>query len=77
MQHARVDYQRIQDPEGLIPEKEPVFLIRAQDNIGWMAVVCWCILAKLVGADKKIIKLAMRQALRMLDWPLKKTADVR
>jgi hypothetical protein len=31
MKHAREDYNRIQDPANLIPEDEPVFLLRAQD----------------------------------------------
>lgn len=31
MKHARDDYNRIQDPAGLIPEDEPVFLLRGQD----------------------------------------------
>lgn len=31
MKHARSDYDRIQDPEGLIPENEPVFLLRGKD----------------------------------------------
>lgn len=32
MKHARSDYDRIQDPQGLIPDGEPVFLLRAQDK---------------------------------------------
>ena len=31
MKHARPDYDPIQDPRGLIPDDEPVFLIRGQD----------------------------------------------
>jgi hypothetical protein len=31
MKHSRADYNRIQDPAGLIPDCEPVFLLRAQD----------------------------------------------
>lgn len=30
MLHAREDYNRFQDPEGLIPDDEPVFLLRGQ-----------------------------------------------
>lgn len=33
MKHARSDYNRIQDPDGLIPEDEPVMLFRAQDQL--------------------------------------------
>jgi len=32
MRHARQDYNRIQDPHGLIPEDEPVMLFRGQDK---------------------------------------------
>ena len=32
MKHAREDYNRIQDPAGLIPADEPVFLLRGQDE---------------------------------------------
>ena len=32
MKHAREDYNRFQDPEGLIPQDEPVFLLRGQDE---------------------------------------------
>lgn len=33
MKHAREDYNRIQDPEGKIPEDEPVMLFRAKDKL--------------------------------------------
>ena len=33
MRHARSDYDRIQDPAGLIPDDEPVLLIRGQDTL--------------------------------------------
>lgn len=32
MKHARDDYAPIQDPRGIIPEDEPVFLLRGQDQ---------------------------------------------
>ncbi len=32
MRHSRADYNRIQDPANLIPEDEPVFLLRGQDK---------------------------------------------
>lgn len=31
MKHARKDYDRIQDPQNIIPKDEPVFLFRGQD----------------------------------------------
>lgn len=65
MKHARKDYNRIQDPDGLIPEDEPVFLIRGQDTAGPGAVEVWAMLAEALGADEKIIYAARLQALEM------------
>ena len=55
MRHAREDYNRIQDPEGLIPEDEPVFLIRGQDQVGAETVERWAFLATAAGADVEIV----------------------
>lgn len=41
MIHAREDYNRIQDPAGLIPVDEPVFLLRAQDLLAPTTVRRW------------------------------------
>jgi hypothetical protein len=41
MKHARADYQRIQDPAGLIGEDEPVFLLRAKDKLAPDTVRAW------------------------------------
>ena len=41
MKHARSDYDRIQDPSRIIPEDEPVFLLRAQDISAPAAVEKW------------------------------------
>ena len=38
MKHARDDYNRIQDPAGLIPADEPVFLLRGQDKLAIKAM---------------------------------------
>lgn len=43
MKHARPDYNRIQDPAGLIPEDEPVFLLRGQDVLAPSLVKDWAI----------------------------------
>lgn len=68
MRHAREDYNRIQDPAGLIPEDEPVFLIRGQDFAAPVAVRAWANEAAFQGADTEIIEAARRQADAMEDW---------
>ena len=68
MKHAREDYNRIQDPDGKIPEAEPVFLIRGQDVAGPDAVLHWAKLAESRGACVDIVQSAREQALRMRDW---------
>lgn len=72
MKHARADYDRIQDPAGLIPENEPVFLLRAQDQTAAKTVMFWASLQP-EGPAKT---LALAHACRMKDWPVKKIADV-
>lgn len=76
MKHARPDYQRIQDPQGLIPDDEPVFLIRAQDQVSAQAVRAWANLHRLNGGADNLFTLAMQQADQMEAWPKKKAADM-
>jgi len=68
MFHARKDYNRIQDPEGKIPEDEPVFLLRGQDVTAPEVVEYWADLAAARGASNEIVMAAREQSLRMKDW---------
>ena len=72
MLHARPDYQRIQDPAGKIPEDEPVFLLRAQDQTAVKVLEYWISL----NSDDTAIHLAQEHVERMKAWPVKKRADV-
>jgi hypothetical protein len=65
MKHAREDYNRIQDPAGLIPEDEPVFLMRAPDLAAPFAVMAWVQEAMRFGAADAILRAAFEQALAM------------
>ena len=44
MIHARGDYQRIQDPHGKIAIDEPVFLVRAKDELAPKIMEYWATL---------------------------------
>ena len=68
MKHARSDYQRIQDPANLIPADEPVFLLRAKDEVAPLTVERWAALAEQAGADHAIVKAARDQAASMRRW---------
>ncbi|MHB1870843.1 MAG: hypothetical protein ACYCT1_08315 [Steroidobacteraceae bacterium] len=68
MKHAREDYQRIQDPAKLIPEDEPVFLLRGQDAAALAAVEEWVNEAGRLGASPAMIGSAQAQADRMRQW---------
>lgn len=70
MKHSRKDYNRIQDPEGKIPEDEPVFLLRAQDEIAPIIVMQWAMLYEQNNGDKKLVELAKNQARDMLEWQI-------
>lgn len=76
MKHARPDYGRIQDPSGLIPDDEPVFLLRAQDIIAPDLVAAWAKLAAQNGVSHEMCSLALSHADRMREWPKKKTPDL-
>lgn len=75
MKHARADYNRIQDPAGLIPEDEPVFLLRGQDELACKAVAYYAELCKAVQAPEIAAK-AEAHARAMADWPKKKVPDL-
>jgi hypothetical protein len=68
MKHARKDYDRIQDPSGIIPDDEPVFLIRGQDVAGPDAVSAWADCAEACGADARIVERARRWANVMIQY---------
>lgn len=74
MLHARDDYNRIQDPAKLIPDDEPVFLLRAQDKTASAVVRFWASLN--VHGNTAAVSLALQHADRMDAWPTKKWADV-
>ena len=68
MQHARPDYNRIQDPAGLIPDDEPVFPIRGRDMAAPGAVEAWANLAEALGADTNIVTAARDHAALMRQY---------
>lgn len=76
MKHARPDYDRIQDPAELIPEDEPVFLLRGQDKLAPSIVEVWAEKASALGASQKIVTAAFRQASRMRAWQMQHGAKV-
>lgn len=76
MIHARPDYQRFQDPNGKIPEDEPVFLLRGQDKVAAATVRIWAVLHRLSGGGEQIARLASHHADLMEQWPKKKLADL-
>ena len=68
MVHSREDYNRIQDPAGLIPVDEPVFLLRAQDPSAAPAIRKWAEENLRNGGDPEATRLALVQAGRMEAW---------
>lgn len=76
MRHARADYDRIQDPAGLIPVEEPVFLLRGQDRNAAAAVRVWAKLVEDEGGSPEIVAAARDHADKMDAWPKKKTPDL-
>lgn len=73
MKHAREDYNRFQDPAGLIPEDEPVFLLRGQDKYAAAIVELYSTLVK----DAKVAAATKQLAQWMRDWPKHKEPDIK
>jgi len=76
MRHARDDYNRIQDPAGLIPDDEPVFLLRGQDKFAAQAVANYADIVAANGGDPQIVAWARAWAQEMECWRPQKRPDM-
>jgi hypothetical protein len=77
MKHARPDYNRIQDPAGLIPPDEPVFLLRAQDEFAADTLRDYAARVQLNrGASADLVAATLTQADAMDAWPHHKAPDL-
>lgn len=68
MKHFRDDYNRIQDPLGLIPESEPVFLLRGQDKFAPALLLRWAAELRLQGGDPAMARIVEDGAQEMIEW---------
>lgn len=75
MIHARDDYNRIQDPANKIPAEEPVFLLRAQDELAYKVVLYYVHLCAEEGLEE-IAGMAANHAKKMKQWSVKKKPDL-
>jgi hypothetical protein len=77
MKHARDDYNRIQDPARLIPDDEPVFLLRGQDQFAAEVLRYYAYLVqRSKGHDEMLVQRTVDQAAAMDAWPKKKAPDL-
>lgn len=79
MFHIRPDYNRIQDPDGKIPDDEPVFLIRGQDKVAAKVLNYYAMCAAEEGASLELVNMVNEQAKNMREWNEKircKTPDL-
>lgn len=72
MKHARPDYNRIQDPQGIIPHEEPVFLFRAQDKYGHLLVERYAEWLEADGVDPEMVQTVRDHAARMKAWAVRR-----
>lgn len=70
MIHARKDYDRIQDPSGLIPEDEPVMLFRGQDVLAPVLLAKYADLLRQHSAAPEMIAAVLSQEQLMRKWQL-------
>jgi hypothetical protein len=76
MKHARPDYDRIQDPAGLIPEDEPVFLLRGQDRYAASVLEMYAVAVEANQGNSELVRLTRQQAKKMKAWPKHKEPDL-
>lgn len=68
MKHARQDYDRIQDPAGLIPDNEPVMVLRGQDIAAPAALRAYATAASAAGASDALVLTVLKHARAMEKW---------
>jgi hypothetical protein len=69
MRHLRTDYDPIQDPRPSgIGEGEPVFLLRAKDELAPTTVHRWATLLEERGGDSELVEAARDWADAMYEW---------
>ena len=68
MKHARKDYDRIQDPDELIPDNEPVFLLRGQDVLAPELLRQWAVKLLLRGGSGIMAEMVINHAKEMEEW---------
>ena len=71
MIHARKDYNHIQDPSGKIAKDEPVFILRAKDELAPLMLVQWASELVKRGGDKEMAKMVTDHAVKMCNWQSK------
>jgi len=80
MKHAHEKFNTVQDSSERIPEDEPVFLIRGQDEFAVKTIEFWLSLYHEWGQSddkkrEKVEALVLNHLERIKAWPKKKTPD--
>jgi hypothetical protein len=68
MRHARADYNRIQDPAGIIPADMRVFLILEKDLAAVPTIRAYAVFAERLGASAEFVDSARRWAADIEAW---------
>ena len=78
MLHARLDWNQMTPEEfyAHIPPEEPVFMVRAQDQVAADTVRTWARLNEIAGGDPELTRMAQVQAELMDQWHFHKLADL-
>jgi hypothetical protein len=74
MKTGREDYEGA-GKQSAIHEREPTFILRAQDDGAQATIEFWCRWQLVHGAPPAVIEQALQQADRMAAWPIKKVVD--
>lgn len=70
-----IEYLQRKLADGSLPPDEPLFLLRAQDNLAFPTVAIWACRARANGVSQQKAAGALQVAMAMKDWPNKKVPD--
>ena len=76
MRHFRPDYNRIQDPANIIPENEPVFILRGQDKHAAQTLRYYAYQVFADDGDLDIVRAVLDGVKLVEAWPKKKSPDM-
>jgi len=73
---GRKDYQFLNTDDDPIPDGEPIFIIRAQDTLGYLVVMFYALLCEIILFNSALAEKVREHAALFKSWPTQKNPDL-